>query len=61
VAKKEKEKGFFDLYYLEIRKVKNSEIFTMALVQCKILHLTVKSLFFYFFIFLGIFRKKSAF
>jgi hypothetical protein len=59
-GKKEKKKRF-DSYYLEIRKVKNSEIFTMALVQCKILHLTVKSLFFNFFNFFGIFRKDQRF
>jgi hypothetical protein len=46
VAKKEKKR--FESYYLEIRTVKNSENFTMALIQCEILHLIVKSLFFIF-------------
>jgi hypothetical protein len=43
-----KKKKRFDSYYLEIRTVKNSENFTMALIQCEILHLIVKSLFFIF-------------
>jgi hypothetical protein len=54
---KKKEKKFYS-YYLEIRTVKNSENFTMALIQCEILHLIVKSLFFYF---LGIFFLNRHF
>jgi hypothetical protein len=38
-----KKKKKFDSYYLEIRTVKNSPNFTMALIQCEILHPTVKS------------------
>jgi hypothetical protein len=59
-GKKEKEKKF-DSYYLLIRTVKNSEIFTMALIQCEIQHPTVKSSFFDFLIFLGIFLKNQRF
>jgi hypothetical protein len=31
-----KKKKKFDSYYLEIRTVKNSENFTMALIQCEL-------------------------
>jgi hypothetical protein len=41
-GKKTKKKKF-DSYYLEIRMVKNSEIFTMPLIQCEMQHPTVKS------------------
>jgi hypothetical protein len=39
----QKEKKKFDSYYHEIRTVKNSENFTMALIQCEIQHPMVKS------------------
>jgi hypothetical protein len=48
---KEKEKEF-DSYYLEIRTVKNPKKFTMAFIQCEILHLMDETL-----IFLNIFLK----
>jgi hypothetical protein len=57
---KRKEKRF-DSYYLEICTVKNSENFTMALIQCEILHLTVKSLLFIFYFFGGIFFQNQHF
>jgi hypothetical protein len=56
---KKKEKKFYS-YYLEIRTVKNSENFTMALIQCEILHLMVKSLFFFYKFFGGFLKKISV-
>jgi hypothetical protein len=59
--RKRKEKEKFDSYYLEIHTANFFEIFTMALIQCEILHLTVKSLIFKFFKFFWDFFFKSAF
>jgi hypothetical protein len=57
-----KKKKKFDSYYLEIRTVKNSPNFTMALIQCEILHPTVKSwIFNLFFQFFWIFLKNQRF
>jgi hypothetical protein len=55
---KRKEKKF-DSFYLKICTVKNLENFTMAFIQCEILHLTVKSLFFIFYSFWGFSKKIS--
>jgi hypothetical protein len=55
-----KKRKKFDSNYLEIHTVKNSKNFTMAFIQCEILHLTVKSLFLFLFIFLGFLKKISV-
>jgi hypothetical protein len=54
-----KKKKKFDSFYLKICTVKNLENFTMAFIQCEILHLTVKSLFFIFYSFWGFSKKIS--
>jgi hypothetical protein len=56
-----KKKKNFVYYYIEIRIVKISQNFTMALIQCEMQHPTIKSSFFNIFnIFLDL-KKKSAF